>query len=184
MVFEDCGVGFGGRDIAEPGLELRVRADGCFADRAGWGRRPRSRATSAVLATTRVPKAEMEGPTCGALATERWVERGAREGTRPACRQLRPRGRAKGELGSPDDPIRTSTAVAQRQLGPRLGGRKSSTMAAAVGDRCLPGQGHFPVVDPPCAGRGIPRSVRVNDSAVVAEGPLDQGPFEPFGVQK
>ena len=59
------------------------------------------------------------------------------------------RGPAKGELSPPDDPVRISTAVAQRQFGPRLGGRRSSTRAAAVRDSCLPEQGHFPVIDPP-----------------------------------
>jgi hypothetical protein len=93
-------------------------------------------------------------------------------------------GIGEGRTGPPGDPVRTSTAVAQRQFGPRLGGRTSSTKAAAVRDSWLPDQGHFSVIDPPCADRGIARNVRVNDSAVVPEEPLDQGPFEPFGVQK
>ena len=57
-------------------------------------------------------------------------------------------------------------------------------MAAALRDRFLPEQGDFPLLHPPCAGRGIPGSVRVNDSAVVPEGPLDQGRSELLGVQK
>jgi len=68
-----------------------MRTSGCLAVREGWGRRVRWQATSAILAATRMPKAELEESTCGTLATERWAERGARNGTQPAGRQLRPR---------------------------------------------------------------------------------------------
>jgi len=160
-----------------------MRASGSLADREDWGRRLRSGAASAVLAATRIPKAEMEEPPGGHLPQNAWQseERG-RDAARTSAAS--PAGLAKDALGSPGDPVRTSTAVAQRQFGPRLGGRKISRMAAGLFDRFLLEQGDFPLVDPPCAGRGIPRSVRVNDSGVVPEGPLDQGQSEPFGVQK
>ena len=51
----------------------------------------------------------------------------------------------------------------------RLGGLKISRMAAGLRDRWLLEQGDFPLLAPPGAGRRIPGSVRVNDSAVVAE---------------
>lgn len=80
-----------GRDVAEHERELRMRARGGWAEWEGRGRRRRLRAASAVLAATRIPKAEMEEATGGTLATERLAERGARDGTRPAGRQLRQR---------------------------------------------------------------------------------------------
>jgi len=174
----------GVRDVAEPEPELRMRPDGCLADRLGRGRRVRSRAVSTVLATTRIPQAEM-GRAHRRGSGHRTLGRARSEGWDAArTSAASPAGGAKGELGSPGDPVRVSTAVSQRQFEPRPGGRKSSRMAAVLRDRFLPKQGSFPLVDPPGAGRGIPRGVRVSDSAVVAEGPLDQGQSELLGVQK
>jgi hypothetical protein len=126
-----------------------------------------------------------EGRAHGRGSGHRTLGRARSEGGDAARRSAAsPAGRAKGELGSPGDPVRVSTAVRQRQFGPGPGGRRSSRRVAALGDRVLPRQGSFPLVDLPDAGRGISRVVRGNGSAVVAEGPLDQGPSERLGVQK
>ena len=126
-----------------------------------------------------------DGRTHGRSSGHRTLGRARSDGWDAAGRSATsPAGRAKGELGSPGDPVRVATTVSQRQFGPRPGGRKISRMAAALCDRFLPKQGSFPLADPPGAGRGLPQGVRVSDSAVVAEGPLDEGQSEPLGVQK
>jgi hypothetical protein len=93
-------------------------------------------------------------------------------------------GTGEGRTGFPRRSGHTSTTVAQRQFGLRLGGQKISRMAAGLRDIFLLEQGDFPLLDPPCAGRSIPGSVRVSDSAVVAERPIDQSQSEQLGVQK
>ncbi len=171
------------RNVADSGPELRMRASGGLADRVGGGRRLREGLRPRYSPRLGFPRRSWKSPPTGLLPENAWQSEERGMGRRPRVGSF-VRGTGEGRTGPLDDPVRTSTAVAQRQFGPRPGGRTSSTRAAAVGDSCLPEQGHFPVIDPPCADRGIPRSVRVNDSAVVPEEPLDQGPFEPFGVQK
>jgi hypothetical protein len=90
--------------------------------KAGEGRRVRYALASAVLAATRVPKAEMEEPTFGALATERLAERGARIETHQPTADNFAKGIAKGELGSLTDPLRRCTTAERRRADPIPGG--------------------------------------------------------------
>ncbi len=60
------------------------------------------RAASAVLAATRIPKAEMEEPTFGALTTERLAERGARIETQHPTAGGSARTDCEGRTGLPN----------------------------------------------------------------------------------
>ena len=131
------------------------------------------RAASAVLAATRVPKAEMEEPTFGALATERLAERGARiETHQPTAdnfaRELRRANWAPSPILSAGAPRRSDAEQIRY-----LAGRRISAKAESRCDRFLLDQGCFLILRPPfgCSGgrklsalnsaavwRGVPRS--------------------------
>lgn len=123
------------------------------------------------------PRRRWKRPRAGLLPQNAWQSEERGMGCGPQADRFAS-GTGEGRTGIPGDPLRTLTTVARRQFGPRLGGQKISRMAAGLRDRWLLEQGDFPLLAPPGAGRRIPGSVRVNDSAVVAERLMAQGQFE------
>ena len=85
---------------------------------------PTVRLASAVLVATRVPKAELEEPSVGALARERLTERETRvEAQCPTVGRFAKRD-CEGRAGSPADPVHRVYRNGRRDTGPILGGRE------------------------------------------------------------
>ena len=88
------------------------------------GSPPTIRLASAVLVATRVPRAELEEPTFGALARERLAERGTRVETQCPTDGRFAEGDCEGRAGSPGDPVRRVYHYGRRDTGPMLDGRE------------------------------------------------------------
>ena len=115
-----------------------------FSDEDPWRSPPTVMLASAVLVATRVPKAELEAPTCGAFARVRLTERGTR-----VEMQCPTAGRfavdiAKGELGPQPIPSTGCTAMADVIPGRYLAGGKISVTAQMLSDRFLLRSGAIP----------------------------------------